>query len=123
MDAGQLEQTVLPRIKRAVGTSPYALTLVLEGIDVEIGAGDIDRVQRLGKKTKDTKKIRPILLTTTTLQKKNTDFEKQEEAKTEYLHYSRPTKRCITKEKGKQEERCRKREKEKVRDPKPRHQH
>lgn len=42
----------------------------LREIDVEIEKGEIDRLQRLGKKGGKTGKIRPILLATTTLQKK-----------------------------------------------------
>lgn len=42
----------------------------LKGIDVDIEKEEIDRLQRLGKKGDKTNKIRPILLATTTLQKK-----------------------------------------------------
>lgn len=42
----------------------------LKDIEVEIGLGEIDRIQRLGKRGEDVQKVRPILLATTTLQKK-----------------------------------------------------
>ncbi|CAH2097986.1 unnamed protein product [Euphydryas editha] len=46
------------------------VTSTLRGIDVDIEKGEIDRLQRLGRKGDKTGKIRPILLATTTLQKK-----------------------------------------------------
>lgn len=46
------------------------VTSTLREIDVDIEKGEIDRLQRLGKKGDKTGKIRPILLATTTLQKK-----------------------------------------------------
>lgn len=41
----------------------------IKKLDVPLARGEIDRIQRLGKNT-NKEKIRPILLTTTTLQKK-----------------------------------------------------
>lgn len=46
------------------------LFTTLSQIDVEIEKTDINRVHRLGKKSNSEGKIRPILLATTTLQKK-----------------------------------------------------
>lgn len=42
----------------------------LKEIGVVIEIGEIDRLQRLGKKGNDARKIRPVLLAITTLQKK-----------------------------------------------------
>uniref|UniRef100_A0A2A4JFH2 Uncharacterized protein n=1 Tax=Heliothis virescens TaxID=7102 RepID=A0A2A4JFH2_HELVI len=42
----------------------------LSEIDVQLNEGEINRIQRLGKKEHEADKIRPILLATTTLQKK-----------------------------------------------------
>lgn len=42
----------------------------LSEIDVQLNEGEINRIQRLGKKQHEAGKIRPILLATTTLQKK-----------------------------------------------------
>lgn len=46
------------------------VTLTLDEIDVKLECGEIDKLQRLGKKGQKTGKIRPILLGTTTLQRK-----------------------------------------------------
>ncbi|XP_045781913.1 uncharacterized protein LOC123878640 [Maniola jurtina] len=46
------------------------VTSTMKEIDVQLEYGEIDRLQRLGKKVNEESKTRPILLTTTTLQKK-----------------------------------------------------
>lgn len=46
------------------------ITTTLSEIDVQIEHGEIDRALRLGKKTNVDGRVRPILLATTTLQKK-----------------------------------------------------
>lgn len=46
------------------------VTTTLREIDVKLEKGEIDRLQRLGNRESEEGKIRPILLATTTLQKK-----------------------------------------------------
>lgn len=46
------------------------VTSTIKELDVKIEIGEIDRLQRLGKKGNNDAKIRPILLATTTLEKK-----------------------------------------------------
>lgn len=46
------------------------VTSTLKEIEVKLEIGEIDRLQRLGKKGSNDAKIRPILLATTTLEKK-----------------------------------------------------
>lgn len=61
----------LPESKEEFNEDLTTLVIsTLKDVGVDIGTAEIDRVQRLGKKGEDAGKIRPILLATTTLQKK-----------------------------------------------------
>lgn len=60
----------LPEPKEECEDLTTLVTSTLKEIGVEIQTGEIDRFQRLGKIDVNSQKIRPILLATTTLQKK-----------------------------------------------------
>ncbi|GBP41925.1 hypothetical protein EVAR_31688_1 [Eumeta japonica] len=57
------------------------VTSTLRRIDVDLEKGDIDRLQRLGKKGDKTDKTRPISLSTTTLQKKSQILKNKQKMK------------------------------------------
>lgn len=84
----------------------------LEDIDVGITKGDINRIQRLGKKGQ-TDKIRPILLATTTLDKKIQILSNKKKMKKDtYITHDLP-KQTLQKNKDKKSNRGRENEKRK----------
>ncbi|GBP28316.1 hypothetical protein EVAR_11776_1 [Eumeta japonica] len=89
------------------------VTSTLKEIDIKIGTKEIDRIQRLEKKGDKDNKTRPILLATTTLQKKIEILRNKKKMKPNtYITHDLPKQKLLSK-KGNQSATFNKKETEK----------
>ncbi|CAH2091439.1 unnamed protein product [Euphydryas editha] len=78
------------------------VTSTLKGIEIEIESREIDRLQRLGKRGENDSKTRPILLTTTTLQKKIQILRNKKKMKPNtYITHDLPKQKLLLKKESK----------------------